>query len=295
MASRLHSIIDSALGFLSEIPGILKKAAVSFQKQEVGKGAAGMAYYTLFSLFPLLIVLITVISYFVDAEVAVSQVTQAVMSVFPVSQGLVERNIERSFQIRNSIGAIGLIGLLWAGSNAFSMMVHNINSAWPPSERRSFFEKRLFGLAMVILLVIVLFLLMLSSTVFNIILRYQQEYLNVDPQVRYGLIQWGSRLIHLIVPFLFFYFLYRVIPMGRVPVKAAGFSALLTTVLWRSASSLFQWYLRSGLARYEVIFGSLSAIIVLLFWIYISSVILFFGAHICAASSGKIPDFKKQD
>lgn len=292
MTSKVRSVIDKIAAFLLEIPEILKKAAVSFQKREAGKGAAGMAYYTLFSLFPLLIVLITVISYFVDAEVAITQLTEVVMSVFPVSQGLVEKNIERSFQIRNSIGAIGLIGLLWAGSNAFSMMVHNINSAWPPTERRSFFEKRLFGLAMVILLVIVLFLLMLSSTIFNILLRYQQEYLSVDPQIRYGLLRWGSRIVHLIVPFLFFYFLYRVIPMGRVPIKAAGFSALLTTLLWRSASSIFQWYLRSGLARYEVIFGSLSAIVVLLFWIYISSVILFFGAHICAASSGKIPEFK---
>jgi membrane protein len=76
--------------------------------------------------------------------------------------------------------------------------------------------------------------------------------------------------------------------MGRVPIKAAGFSALVITLIWRLASSAFQWYLGSGFARYEVIFGSLSAIVVLLLWIYISSVILFFGAHLCAASAGKV-------
>jgi uncharacterized BrkB/YihY/UPF0761 family membrane protein len=42
------------------------------------------------------------------------------------------------------------------------------------------------------------------------------------------------------------------------------------------------------MARYEIIFGSLSAIVVLLLWIYISSLILFFGAHLCAAGSGKV-------
>jgi membrane protein len=76
--------------------------------------------------------------------------------------------------------------------------------------------------------------------------------------------------------------------MGRVPIRSAGYSALGITIAWRAASNLFQWYLRSGLARYDVIFGSLSAIVVLLLWIYISSVIFFFGAHLCAASAGKV-------
>jgi membrane protein len=76
--------------------------------------------------------------------------------------------------------------------------------------------------------------------------------------------------------------------MGRVPVKAASLSALGITVLWRLASMGFQWYLASGFARYEVIFGSLSAVVAILLWIYISSMILFFGAHVCAAGSGKI-------
>ncbi len=75
--------------------------------------------------------------------------------------------------------------------------------------------------------------------------------------------------------------------MGRVPIRAAGFSALGITIAWRIASNIFQWYLGSGLARYEVIFGSLSAIVVLMLWIYISNLILFFGAHLCAAGAGK--------
>jgi len=76
--------------------------------------------------------------------------------------------------------------------------------------------------------------------------------------------------------------------MGRVPIKAAGVSAIGITIIWRVASNGLQWYLGSGLARYELIFGSLNAIVVLLLWIYISSLILFFGAHLCAASAGKV-------
>jgi len=294
MAANIKIIYRKIRDFIPEIPGILRKAVVSFQKKEASRNAAGMAYYTLFSLIPLLIVMVTIVSYFVDAQQAAERVSQLVMSVIPVSQGLVERNINRAFEIRNSVGAIGLVSFLWSGSNAFSIMVHNINTAWPEDERRSFFEKRLFGLAMVVLLILMLFMLMISSTALNLVLRYQRAYFDVDPTIQTRLLSLGSNLIHWLVPFIFFYSLYRVVPMGRVPIKASGFSALVITLLWRGASAIFQWYLSSGLARYEFVFGSLSAIVVLLFWIYLSSVILFFGAHVCAASAGKIPDFREQ-
>ena len=147
---------------------IVQAAVASFGRAGAARGAAGMAYYTLFSFFPLLIVLVTIASFFVSGAEASSRVAQLVISVIPVSQTLVEVNIQRILQLRNSVGIVMLLVLLWSGSNAFSMMVHHITSAWPAGERRTFFEKRLFGLAMVIVIILLLFVLMLSSTVLNI-------------------------------------------------------------------------------------------------------------------------------
>ena len=247
-----------------------------------------MAYYTLFSLFPLLIVMVTIGSYFIDSSQTSSRVTQLVISVIPVGQDLVERNIERILILRNSIGILGLIGLLWSGSNAFSMMVHHITSAWPIDERRTFFQMRLFGLAMVIIMILGLFVLTMSSTVLNVLTKYQEAAPGLELLFNNWIGEIGTKVFYWVLPFMFFYSLYRIIPMGRVPIKAAGFSSLVITVIWRLASNAFQWYLGSGFARYEVIFGSLSSIAILLLWIYISSAILFFGAHLCAASAGKL-------
>jgi membrane protein len=141
---------------------------------------------------------------------------------------------------------------------------------------------------MVVVIILVLFLLMLSSTFLNLVLRYRAAIPGLDLLFTSWFWNFGPKVVYWLVPFLFFYSLYRIIPMGRVPVKSAGLSALGITVVWRIASNGFQWYLSSGFARYEVIFGSLSAIVVLLLWIYISSLILFFGAHLCAASAGKV-------
>ena len=263
-------------------------ALVSFQQQGGSRGAAGMAYYTLFSLFPLLIILVTIGTFFVDGTEAISEISQLVTSVFPVSQKLVEVNLSRILILRNSFGILGLVVFLWSGSNAFSMMVHHITSAWPKTEQRSFFEKRLFGLAMVVILILLLFVLMISSTVLSILVRNSDTIPGLNLLFNSWLWNVGAKVMYWAVPFIFFYSLYRIIPMGRVPIRAAGFSALGITITWRIASNIFQWYLGSGLARYEVIFGSISAIVVLLLWIYISSLILFFGAHLCAAGAGKV-------
>ena len=284
-----NDIIRKIWSNVRDIYNIFRASAKSFQREGGTRGAAGMAYYTLFSLFPLLIVMVTAGSYFIDDSQNSSRVAQLVISVIPVGQDLVERNIERILVLRNSIGILGLIGLLWSGSNAFSMMVHNITSAWPVDERRTFFQKRLFGLAMIIVMILGLFVLTLSSTILNVLVKYQEAVPGLELLFNNWLGEFGTKIFYWVLPFLFFYSLYRIIPMGRVPIKAAGFSALVITGIWRLASTAFQWYLSSGFARYEVIFGSLSAIAILLLWIYISSVILFFGAHLCAASAGKLP------
>ncbi len=267
---------------------LIRIAIASFQQKGGARGAAGMAYYTLFSFFPLLIVLVTIGTLFVDDTEASSKIAQLVISVFPVSQNLVEVNLARILILRNSVGILGLIVLFWSGSNAFSMMVHNITIAWPITEQRSFFEKRLFGLAMVIVIILVLFILMISSTLLNVLVRYGGIIPGLDLLFDSWLWKFGAKVLYWVIPFIFFYSLYRIIPMGRVPIRAACFSALGITIVWRITSNIFQWYLGSGLARYEIIFGSLSTIVVLLLWIYISSLILFFGAHLCAAGAGKI-------
>ena len=281
--------VDVGKKYLGDLLLILKAAIRNFQKKGAARGAAGMAYYTLLSFFPLLIVLVTIGSYFVDSGEASSKVSQMIISVIPVSQNFVELNIQRILVLRNSVGVVSLFVFVWSGSNAFSMMVHHITSAWPEAEQRPFFQKRLFGLAMVILIILVLFVLMLSSTLLNALVKYREAIPGLELFLDSWLWHFGAKIMYWAVPFLFFYSLYRIIPMGRVPIKAAGFSALGITLLWRFASAIFQWYLGSGFARFELIFGSLNAIVVLLFWIYISTMIMFFGAHVCAASFGKVP------
>jgi membrane protein len=77
---------------------------------------------------------------------------------------------------------------------------------------------------------------------------------------------------------LVFYFL----PNARTRFRDVWVGALLTGLLWRGAFSGFSWYIRQN-ERLQMIHGSITAVVVFLLWIFISSVILMYGVEFTAA------------
>jgi membrane protein len=83
--------------------------------------------------------------------------------------------------------------------------------------------------------------------------------------------------------FLMFLSLYRWMPNTRVSWRGALWGAGVVTTLWLLAGQAFVWYLGSGLAHYELVYGSIGAVIVLMLWIYVTSWVTLAGAHLTAA------------
>ena len=77
---------------------------------------------------------------------------------------------------------------------------------------------------------------------------------------------------------LIFYF----IPNTKVKFRDVWPGAILVGVLWRVAFLLFSWY-ASDLATWNVIHGSIAAVVVFLLWIYVSAVILIYGVEMTAS------------
>jgi membrane protein len=72
-----------------------------------------------------------------------------------------------------------------------------------------------------------------------------------------------------------------------VYLQASFWGALTASIAWKAVTAGFSWYLRSGLGRYQLVYGSLGTIVALLFLIFIISMITLFGAHLCAAIDHK--------
>lgn len=249
-----------------------------------------MSYYALFSLFPLLIIFITIASYFVKTEEAFEGVVAAINLALPVSRSLIERNLRIVFTLRGPVGAAGLAALLWSGTNAFTLLSTNLNRAWPEAKTFNFFRVRLSALVMVFLLVVLLSTSLLTTTIYSILASLKitlgNGLLILDgTNLRTFLSQWLPWL----VIFIAFMGLYHWVPNLHVPWTHAFWGAIIAALAWKALTFAFTWYLGSGLARHELVYGSLSAVVALMIWIYWSGWIALFGAHLTAAigRSGK--------
>jgi membrane protein len=254
-----------------------------FGEARAAENAASLAYYTLFSIFPMFLAIIAAGSYLLERSEVNQQVQSFIVEAFPVSQGLIQENLQTVLQRRGTVGAIGIIGLTWAATGVFSNLIFNINRAWPKTKPRNFVRKRLAGLGIVALLAILLGISQLGTTAVNLLSSVDVptlKTLGLDfIQLRAFItrfISWGLKLVVFIGLFLW-------APNTRVPFMAAFWGAFLAATGWELGTAGFTWYLTSGIPRYELVYGSLGTVVVLMLWIYISMLIVLLGAHLGAA------------
>ena len=286
VVERLEATYDPANRRLGGRLAILRRTGESLGTARVAQAAASIAYYALFSLFPLLLFLVVVVSLFMDANQARQMVLQIAAEALPDSkdvQDLINSTVSAVFELRGEVGVISLLGLLWASSSAFTTLARNIDVAWAGKRPRPPLLQRVIGIAMIlvwgILVLAVLFLSSAAGVLLSLDLPILEEF-GIDSRLLEGIV---SRGMTWLLPFVVFLALYRWVPSKPVPWRAALVAALMASIAWQIANAGFAWYLGSELARYELVYGSVTTIIVLMLWTYISMMIILVGAHLSAS------------
>lgn len=260
--------------------GIVRAALQGLSAARSSEAAASIAYYTLFSLFPLLLMLVAGAGFVLRTEAAQQRLLQFTLEIFPVSQLELERIIKLVLGRRGTIGVVGLLSLLWSGTGGLGVLGASISRAWPEARRRSYVTYRLAAVG-IGLLILLLALSVIATTALEIV--PQLDALLGGGSIRQTRL-WATvaNALPAALAFLVFVSLYRWVPAAGGGWRAAVLGSLAATIAWRVATWAFLWFLGTGLVRYERIYGSLSAIVALLFWIYLSAQIVLFGAHLCA-------------
>lgn len=262
---------------------ILKHALRTFTDKQAAQASAGLAYYALFSIFPLLLVFVAGGSYFLDSNQVFDTVTQFIQQALPISKQAINENLHEILEERGTAGILSILTLLWSASGMFTSLAYNINLAWPRASRRNFLQNRLVGLWMIVGLI---GLIVLSLVLTWITHRLPfMEIADTYPSTLF-LLRLISGLGSWLVIFLVFLTLYHWIPTLRVKWSATMWGALIASLAWKAVTAGFSWYLGSSFGQYQLVYGSLGAIVAFLFLIYIISLITLFGAHLSAAIEG---------
>jgi membrane protein len=268
---------------VARAPQSLVRAVRSFTDQRGAEGAAALAYYAFLSLFPLLVFLVAAASLLLERDDVYNQLRLILRDVFPLPSQLLASDLDQILRLSAPVGVVALVTLLWSGVGFFSAMSFNLTRAWPDARLRNILGHRVMGIKIALVLLflfIVSVVLSVGSSLLPrmpVIIPTIEQYMNSR--------QWPlvSQLIPWFASFVLFVALYKWVPNTRVRWRAAFAGALIASVAWQLLTEAFSWYLASGLAQYEVLYGSLAGVVAVLFWVYLSNMIAIFCAHLTAA------------
>jgi membrane protein len=236
--------------------------------------AGSLAYYALLCTFPLLLFLVFLGTQVLASQDARTSLELAISQLTPQTADIISSAVEQSIQARGGelIGVIGALGLLWSASAVFGVLSSTMNMIWEVSPR-PFWRRRLMAL-LAVSAISGLFVISLLMSVIGVL----RDLLALFPSWR-----WVNPLVSLMVSVALFWLIYRSLPNRRVDARAALIGGGLAAGLWQLAKAGFAWYLGSGWARYGLVYGSLTSLVVLIIWMYLSAWILLTGGVVVAA------------
>ncbi|MCF7804389.1 MAG: YihY/virulence factor BrkB family protein [Candidatus Marinimicrobia bacterium] len=242
--------------------------------------AASLAFFTLLSFIPLVVLITASFGYVMESsEVAYQQVLDLLTQIAPHSVSSTFPMINELISLRFTAGWIGALVLLWAGSRVFDILESSLNRVWTLREDRPFLKKT--GLALVLVPGMALFLgaSLGLSTLYSISQKFEIPWLDVrleDIPVFWNLI---GNLIPIIVSVMGFYIVYRLIAAAKVHPKDALIGALTAGLLWEIIKRGYDYWV-SNIWQVSAIFGGLGTLAVFVIWVYLSCMILLFGAEV---------------
>ena len=176
--------------------------------------------------------------------------------------------------------------VLWAGSWVFAVVERSLNRIWQTTSR-TFWHGRAITIGMI---GIVGLILSASVLVTSILVALQEVATRLSPRQleRYALIPLlGSALLQLViaavsimVTITLFVGVYRFMPRAEVTLRDTLPGAVIAGLLWEAAKYVFAWSL--NYFHYDEIYGPVGAVVAVLTWSYVSSLILLFGAQLTA-------------
>ena len=267
------------LGFIGNITNEFLDKNVPFM-------AAGISFYAFFSLFPLLLALIIIFSLFVGIKGFEQILIDLVKDFVPILDEQDDAFIKTFFDSLTSqrfiTSAIAALGLLLASTAVFSSVRKSINVIWGIEKKRTFIQERAIDFP----LIFFASSLLLISFILTTGLSFLSELISItfpdsplrDPNIWSRL----ALLIPLFLTFLVFFICLWWLPNIKLRFIEIFPAAFLAAIAEEINKMIFILYLRNFSGFSGSIYGGVSAIIVLMAFIYISAIILLIAAQVSA-------------
>jgi len=293
-ARRSFGRLRDHVRFLGEL---FVEAAGRFSDNEGFRLVAAFSYYLTFSIFPLLLLAITIVGFVLgDSDAARARLLDAIASEGTPVHEVLDRSLgalQQSRGVRGLSASVGLVTLLFSASGAFVEFDASMNRIWGvPRENtngvveslRQFVRERLVGFAIVAALGLTLLVSLVASSLLTaFVARARSE---IDLAFWPGIVRAATLVLTIVILAALFTAAFHLVPRTRPPIRAVVGGAVLTSVLLTALRELFASYL-SNLASYSA-YGVAGGVLALATYIYMSSVVIFFGAQLTRVHAEKL-------
>lgn len=269
-------------GFLSTTIKLFEESFSSWSEHKAPKMGAALAYYTAFSLAPLIIFILSLVSLVMKRDEAARRLVAQISDLVGAEGGkVVQEILEHASTTRAlSWGTVISFVVLWiSASGAFGELQDSLNTIWEvPRQKHPWLamaRERLLSLSMVF----VLGFFMLTSLVVSAFVTGLTDW-GGSPAAKFGL-ELANSLISLLIISALFGFIFRYLPDAKLHWRDVMPGATFSAALFILGKFLLGLYISHS--AFASSYGAAASFVVILFWVFYSAQILYFGAEFTRA------------
>ena len=245
-------------------------------QDHVAAYSAQAAYYLILSFIPFILFLTTLIRY---TPVTYNQMREAIISVVPQSaQSFVMEIVAEVYRRNSALVPISAIVALWSAGKGLQAITNGLNMIYHVKETRNWLVNRIKSVFYTLLFCVSLII----SLLFMVLGRQLQQLAEQHVPLLGRFIGWliSFRMLPiLVILFLVFLILFRFLPNRKATLLSQVPGAVLTAFAWVAFSYLFSLYFEL-FPGFSNMYGSLTALIIVMLWINFLMNLMLYGAEI---------------
>ena len=262
--------------------GLLKQTVEEFSKDNVMKLSASLSYFTIFSIAPMLFLIISFAGAFYGQEAVQGRLFGQLQQLVGSSAAEQIQHMIASTALKDdtTFGTItGIVVLLFGATGVFTEMQDSINFIWSiRAKPKKGWLKLIINRLISFSLVVSLGFLMIVSLVINAVMdALSDQLMRVFSDGTFYLMYVLNITIIFVIISFFFMVIYKVLPDAQISWKDSWRGAMFTAVLFLAGKFLIGYFI--GNSKTSAAYGAAASLVILLLWVYYTSVILYFGAE----------------
>jgi len=269
--------------FILTYYNLLKTTFKEFIDDNVVKLSASLAYYTVFAIGPLIMVIISLTGLFFDKEDITARLYYQIQLLVGKTGAEQIFSIVNNIQSQNSdatlFSTVSIAILIFSATTVFADIQDSINYIWsirakPKKGWLKYIQNRLLSFSIIIGLGFLLMVSLLVNTVTDALTDRLQRLFSEDMVDVFRIV---NALILYVIVSLLFGVIYRVLPDAKIKWHDAMRGAWFTGALFLLGKFLIGYYL--GSSTIGTTYGAAASVVIILSWVYYTSIILYFGAE----------------